>query len=94
VSLGVTAIGQIVMTKGTIALRVANSDSQFVLIASSDEKQAALFQKLQAESGTDAQLRVTGRIDHYAGRWPEVLRDRPTNPRRIVVTHFEVVKSP
>jgi len=37
---------------------------------------------------------VTGRIDHYAGRWPEVLRDRPTNPRRIVVTHFEVVKSP
>ena len=92
VSLEVTAIGRIVMTNGAIALNVADSDSQFVLIESPDEKQAALFQKLQAQAGDDAVRRVTGKIDNYAGRWPELLRNRPTNPRRILVTHFEVVK--
>ncbi len=95
VSLEVTTIGQIALTKeGATVLKVAGSDSQFVLIGSTDEKHATLFEKLQAEAGTDTLLRVTGRIDNYAGRWPAVLRGRPTKPRRIVVTHFEVAMKP
>ncbi len=94
VSLEVTAVGQIVGTKDGAVLNVAGSDSQFVLIRSLDEKHSALFGILQAEAGTDALVRVTGQIDNYAGRWPEVLRNRPTNPRRILVTHFEVSKKP
>ena len=94
VSLEVTAIGQVVVTTDGTVLKVANSDSQFVLAESPEEKHAALLGKLQAEAGTNALVRVTGRIDNYAGRWPEVLRNRPTNPRRILVTAFEVAKKP
>ncbi|MCH8043112.1 MAG: hypothetical protein IID44_05290 [Planctomycetes bacterium] len=92
VSLEVTAVGQLVVTKDGAILKVAGSDSQFILIRSPDEKHAALLGKLQAEAGSDALVRVTGRIDKYAGRWPEVLRNRPTNPRRILVTSFQVNK--
>ena len=94
VSLEVAAVGQVVGTKEATVLKVANSDSQFVLIRSTDEKHVALFGKLQAEAGTNALVRVTGRIDNYAGRWPDVLRSRPTKPRRILVTAFEVVEKP
>ena len=90
VSLDVTAVGQVVATKDAILLHVSGSDAKFVLLRSSDEKQAALFGKLQA----NAVLRVTGRVDKYVGRWPDVLRTRPTNPRRIVVTAIEVDKKP
>ena len=94
VSLDVTAVGEVVETKGSIVLKVNGSDSQFVLMRSPDEKQAASFGELQAVAGTKVVFRVTGRIDKYVGRWPEVLRNRPTNPRRIVVTAIEVVKKP
>ena len=94
VSLEVTAVGQVVETKEATVLKVANSDSQFVLIRSTDEKQAALFGKLQAEAGTNAFVRVTGRIDNYEGRWPDVLRSRPVKPRRIIISAFEVVEKP
>ena len=94
VSLEVTAVGRLVVTKDATVLKVAGSDAQFVLIKSPNEKHADLLGKLQAEAGGAPTVRVTGRIDHYAGRWPEVLRNRPTNPRRIIVTAFEVAKKP
>jgi hypothetical protein len=94
VSLEVTAVGQVVVTKDGAILKIAGSDSHFVLIRSPDEKQAALLGKLQAEAGSAAMVRVTGRIDSYAGRWPDVLRSRPTGPRRVLVTRFEAVKKP
>jgi hypothetical protein len=94
VSLDVSAVGKIVATKDAIELHVSGSGAKFVLVRSSDEKQAALFGKLQSEAAANATVHVTGRIDKYVGRWPDVLRTLPTNPRRIVVTAIEVDKKP
>ncbi len=92
VSLEVTAVGRVEATKEAVVLRVAGSDSQFVLVESPDEKHAAVLGELQADIGSDSLVHVTGRIDNYVGRWPEVLRDRPTKPRRILVTSFQLEK--
>jgi hypothetical protein len=94
VSLDVTAVGQVVTTADATILQVVGSDAHFVLLPSHDDAQAALFEKLQAETGADVTLRVTGRIDKYMGRWPDVLSSRPTNPRRILVTAYEVTEKP
>ncbi len=73
-------------------LQVAGSDRAFTLSQHSDEKHAAIFRDLQKSVASGKQVRVTGQIDEYVGRWPDVLRKRPANPRRILVTSFEVVE--
>ena len=94
VNLEVTVVGRLVVTKDEIVLQVAGSDAQFVLIESPDAKLAAVLKKLQAAAGRDGIVNVYGRIENYAGRWPEVLRNRPTNPRRIIVLAYTVKKKP
>ena len=91
VSLEVTAIGMVVISEEQTLLKVSGSDAEFVLGKhGSDEHAIALSELQKAASGIGKELRVTGRIDHYMGRWPNVLRERPTTPRRILVTGFEV----
>ena len=90
VSLEVTAIGQVVVTQDEIALKVSGSDSEFVLLKHPDEEHTAVLDNLQAATRRSTNFRVTGRIDDYKGRWPDVLKEQPTNPRRILVTSFEV----
>jgi hypothetical protein len=90
VNLEVTAIGDLVTEEGNIVLKVSGCDEKFVLGKHSDEKYAAAFAKLQA-GGIEA-VKVTGVIDDYVGRWPTVLQKQPTNPRRILVTGFELTE--
>ena len=92
VSLEVTAIGQVVVMQGKIALKVSGSDSEFVLLQHSEEEHAAVLSNLQAATDRSTNFRVTGQIDDYVGRWPDVLKQRPTKPRGILVTSFEVME--
>ncbi len=92
VSLEVTAIGQVVVTQREIVLKVAGSDSEFVLLKHPDKEHTAALDNLQAATSRSTNFRVTGQIDDYNGRWPDVLKEQPTNPRRILVTSFEVME--
>ncbi len=92
VSLQVTAIGHVVVTQDEITLKVSGSDSEFVLLKHADEGHTAALDNLQAATSRSTHFRVTGQIDDYKGRWPAVLKEQPTNPRRILVTSFEVME--
>ncbi len=94
VSLEVTVIGRVVNTDDGAVLKVSNSDAEFVLRGSTDKEHAPAFAELQSVAGGNAILRISGRIDDYAGRWPEVLRKRPVKPRRILVGSFQVAEKP
>ena len=93
VHLDVTAIGQIITPDGQTRLKVSGSDAEFVLLEQAETDSAAAFGPLLDATGkVKHQVRVTGRIDNYQGRWPNVLRQPPTKPRRILVTSLEMVK--
>ncbi|HUG70649.1 MAG TPA: hypothetical protein VMM76_23070 [Pirellulaceae bacterium] len=90
VSLEVTTLGAVATNDGKAVLKVSGSDKQFELGKHPDEKYAAALAKLQA-SGSRT-VTVTGVIDNYVGRWPSVLQQQPTSPRRILVTSFEIAE--
>jgi hypothetical protein len=92
VTLEVTAIGEVVATQGEVTLKVSGSDSEFVLLNHADEEYAAALDELQTATRRSPIFRVSGQIDDYTGRWPDVLKEQPTNPRRILVTSFEVME--
>lgn len=92
VSLDVTAIGRVVETANGTILRISDSDAEFVLGPHTDEAHAAEFGKLKTANGANQLFRVSGLIDNYRGRWPDVLKTTPARPRRILVTAFEVVE--
>jgi hypothetical protein len=87
VSLEVTAIGEIVAEEGKTILKVSGSDKEFVLGKHVDEAFAAAFSALPTSGGK--QVKLTGIIDDYKGQWPSVLKNKPINPRRILVTSVE-----
>jgi hypothetical protein len=87
VSLEVTAIGEIVAEEGKTILKVSGSDKEFVLGKHADEAFAAAFAALTTSGGK--QVKLTGIIDDYKGQWPSVLKNKPINPRRILVTNVE-----
>ena len=90
VSLEVAAIGKLIRNSGETVLKVANSNAEFVLQLHSDDKHAGAFGKLRALAGDSTVVRVTGLVDNYVGRWPAVLKKRPENPRRLLVTNVQV----
>jgi hypothetical protein len=90
VSLDITAIGQVARSGNEFVLKVAGSDAEFVLRSNPDDKQGDVFGQLRAAVGQSVKL--TGRIDNYAGRWPDVMSKPPAKPRRILVTEFEAVE--
>ena len=93
VSLEVVAVGEAIRTQDGMLLKVAESDSQFVLAKAPDKEHSALFAKLQeAAAGTSQRVKVTGTIDNHKGRWPSLYRNPPAKPRRILVTAFEAVE--
>jgi hypothetical protein len=91
VSLDVTTIGKIETRGQTTFLNVAGSNGEFLIGRHQDKKYEAAFDKLKAVAG-DKTIRVSGLIDNYVGRWPNVLKQRPKNPQRLLVTKFEIVK--
>ena len=93
VHLDVTAIGQIITSDSQTRLKVSGSDAEFVLLEHPQTDDAAALVPSPAAFGkVGNRVRVTGRIDNYQGRWPSVLRQPPTKPRRILVTSLEMVK--
>jgi hypothetical protein len=93
VSLEVTAVGEIVASERAIVLKVAGADAYFELGENPDGEGRATFGQLKAAlDRADRVVSVTGRLDGWAGRWPEVLRKLPPKPRRILVTGYDVAK--
>ncbi len=94
VSLEVTAVGTVVATSGGTVLKVANSNAEFILQKHSGDEFAGAFDKLPALAGESRAVRITGQVDNYVGRWPDVLKTRPAKPRRILVTNVQIEESP
>ena len=93
VSLDVTAIGKVVISGDQTFLEVSGSDAKFLLQKHPDEEHADALRDLQkAAVRSTKEVRVTGRIDNYKGRWPSVLQQRPSKPRQILVSHFKVME--
>ncbi len=90
VSLEVDAKGRLVESDDQLLLEVDDSDAHFVLRKHPDEKYSAEFNKLRT-SALGRAVKISGRIDNYKGRWPQVLRNPPENPRRILVSGFEIL---
>ena len=92
VSLEVTVVGYVTAADDEIFLQVADSEAEFVLARHADEEHAAVFEPLQSVSG-ETLVKLTGVIDDYMGRWPQVLASKPQTPRRILVTSFEALQN-
>ena len=89
VHLEVIVIGEIVIIKDNILLNVTGSDKSFILAKHSDKLHASAF--AIAQKGEAKQVKLTGIVDAYQGRWPGLLKTELTNPRRILVTRVEQV---
>ena len=93
VSVDVTAVGDVAANANETSLRVVGSDAYFVLGKHPDDKHRAAFDDLRsALDRGEKVISVSGRLDGWAGRWPDVLRKLPPKPRRILVTEFETAK--
>ena len=93
VSLEVTAVGEVVVNGKDTILRVAGSKSHFLLGKNPVEGHEDELDKLRAAVKAGRKVvSVTGRLDGWKGRWPQVLRKLPSKPRRILVTSFKTVK--
>ncbi len=90
VSLEVTVIGELQTSSQQTVLKVAGSNAEFILKKHTDEKHVATFGRVQMLTGNGTVVRVTGQIENYAGRWPNLLKTKPINPRGILVTAIEV----
>jgi hypothetical protein len=94
VSLDVTAVGEATLLDHETVFKVAESEAYFSLRKSPDEKHQGTFDELRSaiERG-ERVVGVSGRLEGWAGRWPDVLRRQPSKPRRILVTEFETAKA-
>ena len=84
----VTAVGEVVVEKDGVALRVKGSDQRFVL-KPGDRTDVAALRKL-AERGQS--VSVTGRLEGWSGSFPPFLKTLPKKPRAIAVKEIEPVK--
>jgi hypothetical protein len=93
VGLEVTTVGTVEDSGSAIMLKPVGSDEYFLLGPSPQGEHKAAFDRLRSAARTgDSVVRVTGRLDGWAGRWPDVLRQLPPSPRRILVIRFETQK--
>jgi hypothetical protein len=85
----VTALGEIVVEKERIVLKVKGS-KQFFVLKEGDKK---VFAKLrEAAEGKKKSVSVSGRVEDWKGHFPPFLKTLPKNPRAIAVKDFELVK--
>jgi hypothetical protein len=97
IKLEVTAVGQAVVKEKQTVFSVTGSDQHFLLAVDPEEKPASgqktAFQRLQdALAGGQQVVSVTGRVEGWRGRWPEMLRKLPSKPRKILVSSFETTE--
>lgn len=94
VNLEVTAAGTIVVSDKVTTLKVAAEEPEFVLAQNSEADFKNAFDELRAALARgDKVSSVSGRLDGWNGRWPEMLKKLPASPRRMLVTRFEVTKN-
>ena len=96
VRLDVTAVGQVVADGNNIVLKITGSKKTFVLTGAAKVKagsqQQVAFQKVKVAIFTGDQVRITGQIEGWRGRWPGMLSKRPASPRRIIVAEFSGIE--
>lgn len=94
VSLEVTVAGTIVVGDKQTTLKVVEAEPEFVLAQNPEADFKTTFDELKAalERGEKV-TSVSGRLDGWSGRWPEMLKKLPAKPRRILVTRFDVMKN-
>ena len=94
VNLEVTAAGTIVVVDKEIALKVTGAEPEFVLAQNLEADFKSAFDELRAAlAHGDKVSSVSGRLEGWTGRWPEMLKTLPAKPRRMLVTRFEVTKN-
>jgi hypothetical protein len=92
VSLEVTATGEVVLRGAETVMNVSGFEPQapFVLAKNPEAEYAKVYNDLRrAVERGERVVSVTGRLDGWTGGWPQVLRQLPPKPRRILVTEFE-----
>ena len=90
--LDVTAVGEVVVEKDRVVLKVKGSKHLFVLEEDSKDRAAFVRLRTLAESGA-TKFSVTGRVDGWKGHFPPFLSKLPKKPREIAVKSFEAVKA-
>ena len=94
VSLEVTVSGTMVVGEKEMTLKVADAEPEFVLAQNPEADFKDAFNDLRAALARgDNITSVSGRLDGWTGRWPEMLKKLPAKPRRILVTRFDVAKN-
>jgi hypothetical protein len=94
ISIEVTAVGDVVVEGSETVLKVAGADSHFILAAHPDNEHRIAFDQMRSAVERGEQVvSVSGQVDGWSGRWPDVLRQLPPKPRRILVTGFETASS-
>lgn len=95
VSLDVTVLGNVAVSGDEFAMEVTGSEKRFVIAANPDgeAEAASAFERLKAAIDRgESVVSVTGRLQGWAGRWPDVLQKLPRKPRRIMVADFQTAK--
>ena len=94
VSLEVTVAGNIVAGDKQTTLKITAAEAEFVLAPNPEADFKNAFDELQAAlKRGDKVTSVSGRLEGWSGRWPEMLKKLPAKPRRILVTRFELAKN-
>jgi hypothetical protein len=84
----VTAVGEVVVEKDRVVMKVKGSDQIFVL----KEGDKKAFARLQEAADGKKSFSVTGRLEGWKGHFPPFLKTLPKKPRAIAVREFEPVK--
>jgi hypothetical protein len=91
----VTAVGEVVMQKDRLILKVKGSDDYFVL---KEDPKAKIADKTfydllrEAVERGDKPTSITGRVEGWQGHFPPFLKTLPVQPRVILVKDFEPMK--
>ena len=86
--LDVTAVGEVVVEKDRVVMKVKGSDQTFVL----KEGDKKVFAGLKEAADGKKSFSVTGRVEGWKGHFPPFLKTLPKKPRAILVKEFEPVK--
>ena len=93
--LDVTAVGEVVVEKDRVVMKVKGSDQTFVLKEDPGAKvngRTAFAVLREAVERGQKKVSVTGRVDGWKGHFPPFLKMLPKKPRAIQVKEFEPVK--
>lgn len=91
ISLEVTAVGVVTREGDRLVLQIEGSEHGFVLVDDVKAKPAearpsALDALEQAIARGQTAQRVSGYVEGWSGRWPDVLKRRPAEQPRLMVT--------